>query len=81
MLARRFAKWGAGLGLACGVVYALGGLVIDLRTTGLNWGSLLAFGALIGMPALAAAVGFVLGPLIGFSVQGVRTLFDRSDDP
>lgn len=56
-------KWGAALGFVCGVLYAFGGLVYDLQTTGVNPGTALAFGALVGMPLLFAAVGFVLGSL------------------
>ena len=57
----RGASWGAWLGLLCGGLYSLGGLVIDVRTVGLNWGTLMAFGALLGMPLVFASVGFVLG--------------------
>lgn len=49
------AKWMAYLGLACGVLYSVGGLVYDLLTIGLNWGTAMAFGALVGMPALFGA--------------------------
>lgn len=51
----------AKIGLACGVIYAFGGLIYDLATVGLNQGTALAFLALVGMPALGAALGFVLG--------------------
>ncbi len=57
----RGAKIGAGIGLALGVVYSFGGLVVDLVTTGLNWGTAMAFMALIGMPALFGVIGLVLG--------------------
>ena len=40
---------GAAVGLACGVLYSVGGFFVDLFTIGLNRGTLLAFGALIGM--------------------------------
>ena len=50
------------LGLGCGVVYSFGGLVIDTlvtlgwvttnETPGISEGTLLAFGALIGMPVI-----------------------------
>ncbi len=59
------ARWMAWVGLACGVVYSVGGLVVDLLTVGLNWGTALAFLALAGMPALFAAAGFVLGARVG----------------
>jgi len=64
------------IGLVCGVIYSVGGLIIDLAvscdlltaesigTPGLSFGSVLAFGALIGMPILMGLAGFGLG-LIG----------------
>ena len=52
-----------------GVLYSFGGLIIDTlvslgwvstdETPGLGYGSILAFGALIGMPLLFAAFGLV----------------------
>lgn len=58
-------------GLLAGIVYAFGGLVIDAlvslnwitctETPGLSYGTVLAFGALIGMPAIGAVLGLVLG--------------------
>lgn len=70
-----FAKFQAVLaaiiGLVCGILYSFGGLVIDVlvtigwmtsaETPGLSYGTLLAFGALIGMPIIFACVGFLLG--------------------
>ena len=64
---------GAALGLACGVLYAFGGLIIDLFTTGLNRGTWLAFGALIGMPAIFSVAGLVGGFLLAVVVNGVRS--------
>lgn len=49
------------LGLFAGIIYSFGGLIYDLFTTGLNWGTLMAFGALIGMPLVFGALGAVLG--------------------
>ncbi|MDH3699238.1 MAG: hypothetical protein OER83_05400 [Flavobacteriaceae bacterium] len=61
------------LGLVCGILYSIGGFLIDAvvslgwvsgeywETPGLSYGTLLAFGALIGMPLIFAAVGFVAG--------------------
>lgn len=61
------------LGLICGILYSFGGLVIDAgvsigwlsavawETPGLSYGTLLAFGALIGMPALFGIIGFLGG--------------------
>jgi hypothetical protein len=67
--ATRFARWGAVLGLACGVLYAFGGMVIDLLTVGLNGGTALAFLALVGMPALFGAAAFAAGGLAGVLVK------------
>ncbi|NNF00592.1 MAG: hypothetical protein HKN25_16355 [Pyrinomonadaceae bacterium] len=49
------------VGLCAGILYSFGGFFYDLFTIGLNWGTLLAFGALVGMPAIFAVFGFVLG--------------------
>lgn len=59
------------LGLIAGILYAFGGLLIDIlvsldwmtsnETSGLGQGSVLAFGALIAMPLLAYGAGFLLG--------------------
>lgn len=61
------------IGLAAGIVYSFGGLLVDAlvsigwvsataaATSGLSYGTLLAFGALIGMPIIAAVFGLVLG--------------------
>ncbi len=73
--AMRVAAKSAVVGLACGVVYAVGGLVYDLTTVGLNWGTALAFMAIVGMPAIFGVAGFVLGAL-GAAVGS--TLFGRS---
>lgn len=70
-----FAKFqtvlGAFIGLICGVLYSFGGLILDIlvsiewvtsqETPGLSYGTVLAFGALIGMPIIGAAFGFLLG--------------------
>lgn len=53
------------LGFLAGVLYALGGLVYDLATTGsLNPGTFLAFLAMIGMPLIFSLAGLITG-LIG----------------
>jgi hypothetical protein len=59
------------LGLLAGILYSVGGLIIDTfvtlniiisaETPGLSYGTILAFGALIGMPAIGAAFGFLTG--------------------
>lgn len=66
------ARWGAWLGLACGAFYSFGGLIIDLRTVGLNWGTLMAFGALLGMPLMLATAGFVLAWLWAVLAKAFR---------
>ncbi len=64
-LAKFQAVLGAHVGLLAGTVYSFGGLIYDLFTIGLNWGTLLAFGALIGMPLVFGAAGFILGVVEG----------------
>jgi hypothetical protein len=61
------------VGILCGILYSFGGLIIDalvmtgvlsseaMSTTGLSFGTVLAFGALIGMPVIFAVAGFLLG--------------------
>ena len=59
------------IGLLCGFVYSFGGLIIDVlvslnwyntvETPGLSYGTVLAFGALIGMPLLFAICGYIFG--------------------
>jgi len=63
------------IGMLCGILYSFGGFFIDLFvslgllssermfTPGLSFGTILAFGALIGMPIIFAIVGFLLGIL------------------
>lgn len=63
------------LGVAAGILYAFGGLIIDSlvslgwitsnETPGLSYGTILAFGALIGMPVIFAFTGYVLGLVEG----------------
>jgi hypothetical protein len=69
--AKLLAVMGALIGLACGILYSFGGLIIDAlvtlgwitsaETPGLSYGTVLAFGALIGMPVIFAVAGFFLG--------------------
>ena len=59
------------IGLVFGVIYSFGGLIIDSlvtlqwitsnETPGLSYGTILAFGALIGMPLIGAFFGFIFG--------------------
>jgi len=61
------------LGLLAGMIYSFGGLIIDVSvsldwmthssTPGLSYGTILAFGALLGMPLIFAVVGFIGGIL------------------
>ena len=53
------------IGLGLGILYSFGGAAYDLFTIGFNQGTLLAFGALIGMPLILAVGGFVLGLIEG----------------
>ncbi len=58
-------------GLMTGIMYAFGGLIIDAlvsanwiahsETPGLSYGTILAFGALIGMPIIFAGFGLIIG--------------------
>ena len=52
------------VGLVSGVLYSVGGFFVDVFTIGLNAGTWMAFGALIGMPVIFAAFGFVAGALV-----------------
>ncbi len=59
------------LGLLAGVMYSFGGLLVDAlvsfdiltsqETPGLSEGTMLAFGALVGMPILFAGAGLLTG--------------------
>jgi len=50
------------VGLVAGVLYSFGGVIFDVATTGsVNWGTAMAFLALIGMPIAFALVGAILG--------------------
>ena len=74
-----FAKFqgaiGLVIGLMAGILYAFGGLIIDAmvslqwittnETPGLSFGTILAFGALIGMPVIGGVLGFVIGFIEG----------------
>ena len=52
---------GAFLGLFLGMIYSVGGFFVDLFTIGLNRGTILAFGALVGMPVIGLVLGFIAG--------------------
>ena len=49
------------LGLVAGMIYSFGGLIYDFLTTGLNYGTALAFLAIIGMPIISGIFGFFIG--------------------
>lgn len=78
------------LGVLCGVLYSFGGFVIDAAvsigwlssetwgTPGLSKGTLLAFGALFGMPWIGAVIGFLAGVVIGIVVTPFAGLFGAS---
>lgn len=52
----------AHVGLVAGILYSFGGAIYDVLTTGsVNLGTALAFLALIGMPIIFAAFGFIVG--------------------
>jgi hypothetical protein len=69
-LAKFQAVLGALIGLVLGILYAFGGLIIDTlvtigwmttnETPGLSYGTVLAFGALVGMPIIFSVAGFLL---------------------
>ncbi|MFC1575075.1 hypothetical protein ACFL5A_00310 [Gemmatimonadota bacterium] len=62
------------VGLVCGILYAFGGAIYELLTGTLNSGTALAFMALIGMPILFGAFGFLAGAvgalLYNFAAKG-----------
>ena len=72
-LARFQAVLFALLGLLAGIAYSFGGLIIDAlvsigwintsETPGLSSGTILAFGALVGMPLIFAIFGFLAGAI------------------
>lgn len=63
------------LGLCAGIIYSIGGLIIDASVTfglfastetpGLSLGTILAFGALIGMPFIGLLIGVITGYVEG----------------
>ena len=72
------------IGLICGILYAFGGFFYELLTGTLNFGTVLAFGALIGMPISFAMFGFIAGGIgaIGYNlvarwVGGIEMDFEQ----
>ena len=49
-----------------------------MLTVGLNWGTVMAFGALVGMPVAFGVPGFFLGALVALVAQGVGAVLDRA---
>jgi len=88
-----FAKFqaviGALLGFVAGLLYSFGGFIIDIlvslnwvftaETHGLSYGTILAFGALIGMPLIGAIAGLILGFLEALLYNIFARLFDGLD--
>jgi hypothetical protein len=76
------------LGLVAGIIYSIGGFFIDVfvslgwlsaitfETPGLSYGTLLAMGALIGMPVIFAAFGFIAGIIEALLYNLFATRFD-----
>ena len=77
------------IGLLCGILYSFGGLIIDAlvsmgwitfpSTPGLSFGTVLAFGALIGMPIIFAALGFAIGLVEAFLYNILARCFGGMD--
>lgn len=73
-------------GLATGILYSFGGFAIDsfvsagwlspasASTPGLSYGTILAFGALIGMPIYFATIGFIMG-IIGATMYNLTSKY------
>ncbi|MDH3216345.1 MAG: hypothetical protein OEN01_08640 [Candidatus Krumholzibacteria bacterium] len=54
------------VGLIAGILYSFGGFIYEAFTGTLNSGTALAFLALIGMPIVFAAAGFIVGLIEAF---------------
>jgi hypothetical protein len=74
-LAKLLAISMAVVGMIAGIIYSVGGMIYDLLTVGLNLGTALAFLALVGMPVLFAAGGFLVGAVAAFLYNSVAKLF------
>ena len=92
--AKLLTSLGALVGLIAGILYSFGGAIIDAlvslgrvtttETPGLSWGTVLAFGALMGMPVIGSAGGFVAGVtgavlynLVAKRVGGIEMQFEE----
>lgn len=84
------AMLGALIGFVVGVFYAFGGLMLDtmvsldllsagtMGTSGLGFGTILAFGALIGMPVIFALFSVPIGILIAGTFNMMQFFKARS---
>lgn len=73
-LAKLHTVVGAIIGFILGVIYSFAGLLLDTfvslgwitsnETSGLSYGTVLAFGALIGMPLIFAVIGLAIGLIV-----------------
>ena len=52
---------GASVGLILGILYSFIGAIYDISRGSVSWGTALAFLALVGMPAVFAVAGFLVG--------------------
>ncbi len=73
------------IGSLAGIIYSFGGLLVDTlvslgwittdETPGLSYGTILAFGALVGMPLIAAFWGFIFGILEALMYNAIAKWF------
>lgn len=66
-------------GLLMGIIYSIGGAIVDYSTIGLNWGTVLALLALPGMPLLFAVAGYLTGLLTAVMFNAVAGIFGGID--
>lgn len=65
-------------GILAGILYSFGGLIYDVTLgMGLNYGTLLAFQALIGMPLIFVVTGWVSGFVGGFLFRIISKRFSK----
>ena len=68
------------VGLIAGILYSFGVAIYDVLTSGsVNWGTALAFLALIGMPIVFASFGFILGLIEVYLYNSFAPLFGGLD--
>lgn len=78
-LPKVLAAYMAIIGLVCGIVYSVGGAIHDLGTTGLNWGSGLAFLAILGMPLMGGVAGLLFGFALARPVMALLKRMHRTN--